>query len=336
MGEKLLEYVIMEKKKRILTGDRATGSCLPIAAYIGTLRSRIEKQDEYDSFVFIADYHALTTHYDKSDEIYLNTMGLMKMYLSVGLDPEKVTFYRQSQIPQTFRLFTLLSMLTKMPELERQPMLKEKLGLGHTLTFGLMGYPVLMASDILIMDADVVPVAKDNEAHIEITKDLARRFNSLYGETLTVPEGIIGEVVMGLDGQGKSGKSTGGIYFTDDTETVRKKVMSMYTDPDRIHPTDPGKVEGNPVFVYHDYFNMNVDEVNDLKDRYRKGTVGDVEVKEKLFKAIEEFLNPVREKRAEIDAKGDEYILDILERGEKRAFDQASEVEDRVLKSMGF
>lgn len=326
----------MKKKKRILTGDRATGDCLPIAAYIGTLKSRIEAQDKYDTFVFVADYHALTTHYDKADQIYANTIGLMKTYLSVGLDPEKVTFYRQSRIPQTFRLFTLLGMITKMPELQRQPMLKEKLAMGHKLTHGLIGYPVLMASDILIMDADLVPVAKDNEAHIEITKELARRFNSLYGQTLNVPEGIIGEVVIGLDGQGKSGKSTGGIYFTDDTETVKKKIMSMYTDPSRIHPTDPGKVEGNPVFIYHDYFNENKEEVKDLKERYRRGDVGDVEVKEKLFNAIEVFLKPIREKRAEIDAKGDEYILDILTEGEKKAFDQASLVEDRVLKAMGF
>jgi tryptophanyl-tRNA synthetase len=217
------------KKKRVLTGDRPTGATLPIAAYIGTLKSRVEGQDKYDTFVFIADYHALTTHFKETGDIHNNTIGLMKTYLSLGLDPEKVTFYRQSRIPETFRLQVILSMLTKMPELERQPMLKEKLALGHTLTFGLMGYPVLMASDILIMNSDLVPVAKDNEAHIEIAKDLGRRFNSTYGKVFNIPEGIIGEVVIGLDGQGKSGKSTGGIYFTDDTETVKKKVMGMYT-----------------------------------------------------------------------------------------------------------
>jgi tryptophanyl-tRNA synthetase len=324
------------KKKRILTGDRATGSSLPIAAYVGTLKSRLENQERYESYIFVADYHALTTHYDRAKEIHDNTIGLIKMYLSVGLDPEKVTFYRQSKIPQTFRLHTILSMLTKMPELERQPMLKEKLALGNQLTYGLMGYPVLMASDILIMEADLVPVAKDNEAHIEIAKDLARRFNSLYGNVLKIPEGIIGEIVVGLDGQGKSGKSTGGIYFTDDTETVKKKVMSMYTDPNRIHPTDPGEVKGNPVFIYHEYFNSNVSEVEDLKERYKKGTVGDVEVKEKLFNAIENFISPIREKRIEIDKKGEKYILEILNEGEKKALKQASLVEEKILKAMGF
>jgi tryptophanyl-tRNA synthetase len=326
----------MENKKRILTGDRPTGLTLPIAAYVGTLKSRVEGQKEYDTFVFIADYHALTTHFENTKDIYSNTLGLMKTYLSIGLDPDIVTFYRQSKIPQTFRLNVILSMLTKMPELERQPMLKEKLALGHKLTFGLMGYPVLMASDILIMNSDLVPVAKDNEAHVEIAKDLARRFNSTYGKVFNVPQGIIGDVVMGLDGQGKSGKSTGGIYFTDDSDTVKKKIMSMYTDPNRIHPTDPGKVEGNPVFVYHEYFNNNRDEVEDLKSRYREGKVGDVEVKEKLFVAIEEFLKPVREKREEIEKRGDGYVLDILESGEKRAQEVASEMEEKILKVMGF
>jgi tryptophanyl-tRNA synthetase len=324
------------KKKRILTGDRPTGSTLPIAAYVGTLKNRVENQDEHEMFVFLADYHALTTHYKEIDSIHENTINLVKTYLSIGLDPEKVVFYRQSKIFQTFRLHVILSMLAKMAELERQPMLKEKLSLGHTLTYGLMGYPVLMAADILIMNANLVPVAKDNEANLEIAKALARRFNSLYGKVFNIPEGIIGEVVIGLDGQGKSGKSTGGIYFTDDTDTVRKKVMGMYTDPNRIHPTDPGKVEGNPVFIYHDYFNPDLDEVKELKERYRKGKVGDVEVKEKLFNAIEEFLEPIRKRRAEIEEKGEDYIIDILEKGEKVALKEAQEMEDRVLETMGF
>jgi len=324
------------EKKRILTGDRPTGTTLPIAAYIGTLESRVKNQQKYETFVFVADYHALTTHSRQTEDIHTNSIGLMKTYLSIGLDPESVTFYRQSRIPQTFRLYAILSMLTKMPELERQPMLKEKLGLGYSLTFGLMGYPVLMASDILIMNADLVPVAKDNEANIEITQELARRFNSTYKKVFNVPKGMIGDVVVGLDGQGKSGKSTGGIYFTDDTESVRSKVMGMYTDPKRIHPTDPGEVKGNPVFVYHDYFNEDKEEVEDLKGRYREGKVGDVEVKEKLFWAIEKFLNPIREKREEIDKKGEDYIVSILEKGEKEAVKVADSTEEKISEAMGF
>jgi len=326
----------MNEKKRLLTGDRATGATFPIAAYIGTLKNRIERQDEYESFIFIADYHALTTHSENVSQIKENTLGLLKTYLSLGLKPESVTFYRQSRIPQIFRLHVILSMLTKMPELERQPMLKEKLALGYKLTYGLMGYPVLMASDILIMNSDLVPVGKDNEAHVEMAKDLALKFNSIYGNVFNIPKGLIGDIVVGLDGQGKSGKSTGGIHFTDDTETVRKKIMSMYTDPGRIHPNDPGKVEGNPVFIYHDYFNPNIEEVRILKERYQKGTVGDVEVKTKLFDAIEAFLIPIRNKRAEVENLGDDYLIEILERGEEKAREVATVTEEKVLAAMGF
>lgn len=326
----------MKDKKRLLTGDRATGSTFPIAAYIGTLKNRIERQYDYESFIFIADYHALTTHFDRMSEIKQNTLGLMKTYLSLGLDPKAVTFYRQSQIPEIFRLHTILSMLIKMPELERQPMLKEKLGLGYKLTYGLMGYPVLMASDILIMNADLVPVGKDNEANVEIASDLATEFNSLYGKVFNIPKGLIGDIVVGLDGQGKSGKSTGGIYFTDSTEMVKKKVMSMYTDPNRIHATDPGKVEGNPVFIYHDYFNPNKSDVEAMKVLYRKGEISDVEVKTKLFKVIEEFLEPIRERRYKVEEMGDDYIYDILQDGEKMAEKAAKTTEESVTKAMGF
>jgi tryptophanyl-tRNA synthetase len=222
-----------------------------------------------------------------------------------------------------------------MPELQRQPALKEKVALGNTMTYGLVGYPVLMASDILVVKSDIVPVAKDQEAHVELACDLANTFNSTYGKNvLKVPKKLIGDVVVGLDGKGKSGKSTGGVFFNDSTEEVKKKVMSMFTDPNRIHPTDPGKVEGNPVFIYHDYFNPDVEEINDLKARYKKGTVGDVEVKQKLFVAIENFLQPVRERRAEIDKLGDEYILDIFETGEKKVREITQKTIEEVMDVM--
>ncbi|WKZ31431.1 MAG: tryptophan--tRNA ligase [Candidatus Dojkabacteria bacterium] len=324
----------MEKKKRLLTGDRASGNSYVIGAYIGTLKNRIARQDEYDTFIFSADYHTLTTHYNQADIIHQNAIDLIKTQISLGMDPEKVTFYRQSRLAQTFRLHLILSMLTPMVELERQPALKEKLQGGHDLTYGLLGYPVLMASDILIVDSDVVPVGKDQEAHIEITRDLANKFNKTYGKALKVPAGLIGEILVGLDGQGKAGKSTGGIFFSDSPEDVRKKVMGMYTDPNRIRATDPGRVEGNPVFIYHDYFNEDKDEINDLKERYVKGTVGDVEVKEKLYAAIEKMLQPVREKRAEVDKLGDKYIVELLEEGEKSANKVADDVIGRVMDAM--
>jgi tryptophanyl-tRNA synthetase len=324
------------KKKILLTGDRPTSDSYIIGQYIGTMKTRIENQDKYDCLIFSADYHALTTNFGDTSEIMKNTIAQVKTQISMGLDPEKVTFYRQSRVPETFRLHTILSMLISMPELQRQPALKEKIAQGKLMTYGLVGYPVLMASDILIMGTDVVPVAKDQEAHVEIACDLANKFNAIYGKVLKVPGKLIGPVLIGLDGQGKSGKSTGGIFYKDSTDEVRKKVMSMYTDPNRIKATDPGVVEGNPVFIYHDYFNDNLDEVKDLKERYVKGSVGDVEVKEKLFKAIERFLEPVRAKRTEIEKLGDEYILGILEKGEKRVQQISEETIEEVKKSMGF
>ncbi len=323
------------KKKILLTGDRPTANFYTIGHYNGTLKARIEGQDKYDCLIFSADYHALTTHFKDTGEFKRNLLDLIKGQISVGVNPEKVTFYRQSRVLETFRLHVLLSMLTPMPELQRQPALKEKIAEGRALTYGLMGYPVLMASDILIMKSDVVPVAKDQEAHVEIAKYLANRFNSLYGNVLKEPKKLIGPVLVGLDGQGKSGKSTGGIFFTDSTQDVKKKVMSMYTDPNRIKATDPGEVDGNPVFIYHGYFNDNLDEVKDLEERYKKGSVGDVEVKEKLFYAIEKFLEPVRERRVEVDKLGDDYILDILAKGEKRVNKIAEETLSEVTKAMG-
>ncbi len=322
-------------KKILLTGDRPSSDSYTIGVYPGTLKARIESQKDYDCLIFSADYHCLTTHFKEPSVLAKNALELVKEQISVGIDPEKVTFYRQSKVVETFRLHVLLSMLIKMPELERQPTLKEKISQGHVMTYGLVGYPVLMASDILIMKSDVVPVAKDQEAHVEIACDFANKFNSLYGEVLKVPKKLIGPVLIGLDGKGKSGKSTGGIFFNDSTENVKKKVMSMYTDPNRIKATDPGKVEGNPVFIYHDFFNDNLDEVKDLKERYTKGKVGDVEVKEKLFYAIERFLEPARIKKAELDKLGDEYVLDLFERGEKKVNKIAEDTITEVTKAMG-
>ena len=319
-----------------MTGDRPTGSSYVIGAYIGTLKNRINGQDELDTFIMSADYHYMTTNADDTSAVRKNQIELAKTQIALGLDPEKVTFYRQSQITQTFDLHVILSMFTQMAELQRQPSLKEKLAQGKALTYGLMGYPVLMSADILIMDSDLVPVAKDQEAHVEIARHLAKAVNKKYPDSLRVPKGQIGQILVGLDGQGKSGKSTGGIFFNDPSEDVKKKVMGMYTDPSRLKPTDPGTVEGNPVFIYHDFFNSNTSEVDDLKDRYRSGNVGDVEVKEKLYAAVEDFLNPFREKYAEIDALGDDYILDIYRTGEQRARSIADEVIGRVRDNMHY
>jgi tryptophanyl-tRNA synthetase len=224
-------------------------------------------------------------------------------YLAVGIDPDVSTIFVQSAIPETYQLNLLFEMLVTVPRLERMPTLKDMARDANidSMPFGLLGYPVLQAVDILLPRAQAVPVGRDNQSHVELAREMARRFNNLYGEVFPEPEPIIGDVPMlvGTDGQSKMSKSLGNaIYLSDDVETVDEKVQGMYTDPKRLRATDPGTVEGNPVFIYHDAFNPSKAEVDDLKERYRAGKVGDVEVKTKLAKAINSFLEPFREKRA--------------------------------------
>ncbi len=247
------------KRKRILTGDRPTGD-LHLGHYVGSLANRVRLQDEYECFFIIADYHALTTAYDRSAEVQGNIRSLVLDYLSVGMDPERSTIFLQSLVPEIPELYMLFSMLVSVPRLQRMPALKEvmrdlKL---ETATLGLLEYPVLQAADILCVRGDMVPVGKDQASHVELTREIARRFNDLYRPVFPEPEALIGEVptLPGTDGKTKMSKSVGNaIFLSDDAETVRRKVMSMYTDPTRIHATDPGHVRGNPVFTYHDAFN---------------------------------------------------------------------------------
>jgi tryptophanyl-tRNA synthetase len=306
--------------KRLVTGDRPTGP-LHLGHYVGSLKNRIGLQDKYETFLFLADYHVLTTGVEKltSRDLKQAMIDVVKDNLAVGVDPEKVTYYVQSEIPEIFELATIFSMLIKVARLEIVPSLKDMMrdsGI-ESPSFGLLGYPVLMASDILTVRGEVVPVGKDNQANVEVAREIAQRFNGLFGPTLPIPEPLIGgSVLPGIDGNLKMGKSIGNtINLSDGSAEVKRKVMSMYTDPKRIHPTDPGKVEGNPVFVYHGAFNHNQKEVEDLKDRYRKGKVGDVEVKEKLYLALEDFLAPVREKRSKIS---DKKVLEILKSGAEK------------------
>jgi len=292
-----------KKRKRILTGDRPTGK-LHLGHYVGTLANRVRLQDQYEVFLLVADYHMLTTRSEKKyiDDVAQNSRELVLDYLSVGIDPEKTTIYIQSLVPEVAEIFLIFSMLVTVPRLQRVPTLKEVMQDLHIEqpSAGLLIYPVLQAADILIVRADLVPVGKDQESHIEVCREIARRFNSVYGPVFPEPEGLIGDVatLIGTDGKAKMSKSlNNAIFLSDDEETVRKKVMSMYTDPTRLRATDPGHVEGNPVFIYHDAFNPDKDEVEELKARYRKGKVGDVEVKKRLINAIHNFLEPIRERR---------------------------------------
>ncbi|NSW88467.1 tryptophan--tRNA ligase [bacterium] len=316
------------KSKILVTGDRPTGN-LHLGHYVGTLENRIKLQDTYDCFFLIADLHMLTTHQDKVDSLKENIFELVIDWISVGLDPNKSCFYLQSRIPEISELAVLLSMLCSVPRIQRIPTLKEKIAamnLSENYSLGLLSYPVLMSADILAFNASVVPVGEDQLSHVELTREIGRRFNSTYKNILNEPEPLISKVsrLVGTDGQGKMSKSlNNSIYLCDSEATVKKKVMKMFTDPNRTSADVPGKVEGNPVFIYHDIFNNNLEELNDFKDRYKKGKIGDVEVKDSLVKNINQFLGPIREKRSEI-LKNKSEILDIIIEGSKRAQEQAS------------
>jgi tryptophanyl-tRNA synthetase len=314
-------------RKRILTGDRPTAKSFHLGNYYGTLANRVKLQDEYESFFLIADYHMLTTTLTDLDEVGRNIRELVIDYLAVGIDPTKTTIYLQSLIPEVTELFLIFSMLVTVPRAQRIPTLKDKMR-EHDIaqpSYGLLGYPILQAADILMVKGDLVPVGRDQESHVELTREIARRFNELYGPVFPVPESLIpeGGMLPGIDGAGKMGKSLGNaIFLTDDTKTVEKKVMGMYTDPNRVSATTPGRVEGNPVFAFHDAFNTNRGEVDDFKRRYREGKVGDVEVKRSLVVAIESFLAPIRERRARYAA--DPAAVDrIIREGSERARDEA-------------
>ncbi|HEX67597.1 MAG TPA: tryptophan--tRNA ligase [bacterium] len=326
--------------KRILTGDRPTGK-LHLGHYVGSLVNRVKLQEEYECFFIIADYHTLTTAPKKEDITKLpeNVREMVLDYLAVGIDPEKSTIYLQSRIPEVAELYLLFGMLVGISRLQRVPTLKDMIRdlKIENPSYGLLGYPVLQAADILMVRAELVPVGKDQVSHIELTREIARKFNKMYGKVFPEPQALVGEVpvLVGIDGKKKMSKSLGNcIFLSDPPEEVEKKVMMMYTDPTRIHPTDPGHVEGNPVFIYHDLFNANKEEVEELKDRYRKGRVGDVEVKKRLSRALNEFLEPFRKKREEF-AKKKGYVEEILYEGSKRAREEACKTLALARKAMG-
>ncbi|MFW6143640.1 MAG: tryptophan--tRNA ligase [Patescibacteria group bacterium] len=328
-----------KSKKRILTGDRPTGK-LHLGHYVGSLKNRARLQDKYECFFIIADLHTLTTapEKEKLDQLSTNIRELVLDYLSVGIDPEKSTIYVQSRVPEVTYLSLLFSMLVSVPRCQRVPTLKEVMQdlAIEKPSLGLLTYPVLQAADILMVKADLVPVGKDQESHVEITREIARRFNNLYGETFPEPEALIGEVptLVGLDGKAKMSKSLDNcIYLSDNKETVEEKIAGMYTDPNRIHADDPGTVEGNPVFTYHDAFNENKEEVKELKKRYREGTVGDVEVKEQLAKAVNQFLDPIRERRKKYEAQP-KLVEEILNKGTNKARQEAQQTLESVKKAM--
>jgi tryptophanyl-tRNA synthetase len=330
----------MTKQKRILTGDNATGK-LHLGHFVGSLENRLKLQNEYDTFIICADLHAFAyPKYVESPEIVAQSVWEVTAdNLAVGLDPEKVKFFTESSIPEIYELSAILSMLVSHARVMRNPTLKEEIRvkeMGENYSLGFVNFPVFQVADILCVNANLVPVGEDQVPHLELTREIARKFNSTYGKVFNEPEPLVGRIkrLVGVDGGSKMSKSLDNtIYLSESSDSLRKKVKSMYTDPNRLKPTDPGKVEGNPVFSYHDAFNPNTEEVEDLKARYLVGKVGDVEVKEKLFVALDNFLEPIRERRAMYE-KNPDLVYDILKHGIKITREEAqktlAEVKDRL------
>ncbi len=326
--------------KKILTGDNTTGR-LHLGHYVGSLENRVRLQSDYKTYIILADLHALAYPKYVSDvqTVSDSILEVLLDNLAVGIDPQKVVFFQDSAIPQISELAMIFTMLVSHARALRNPTIKDEIrdkNLGDNYSLGFINFPIIMAADILSVNADLVPVGEDQMPHLEQTNEIVRKFNSLYGTTFKEVVGLVGRVkrLIGTDGNAKMSKSLDNcIYLSDDEDELKRKVMSMYTDPKRLRATDPGTVEGNPVFIYHDAFNPNKDEVDDLKARYRAGKVGDVEVKQKLFLALNTFLTPIRERRRYYEEHLDE-VLGMLRSGNQIVRQEAQNTLDTVLSAL--
>ncbi|MBT8801386.1 tryptophan--tRNA ligase [Lactobacillus delbrueckii subsp. bulgaricus] len=332
-------------KEIILTGDRPTGK-LHIGHYIGSLKNRVMLQNtgKYDSYIMIADTQALTDNARNPEKIRNSLIEVALDYLAVGLDPEKSTIFVQSQIPALFELTTDYMDLVTLSRLERNPTVKTEIkqkGFGDSLPVGFLTYPVAQAADITAFKATLVPVGDDQEPMLEQTREIVRSFNRTYNvDILVEPKGYFPPKgqgrLPGLDGNAKMSKSLGNaIYLSDDAETVKKKVMSMYTDPNHIHVEDPGQVEGNTVFTYLDVFDPDKDTVAQLKEDYQKGGLGDVKIKRYLNKVLEAELAPIRERRQKY-AENLDAVYDMLYQGSQKANQVADQTLQEVRDAIGF
>lgn len=331
-------------KPRLLTGDTPTGR-LHLGHWVGSVENRVAMQDEYDCYFLLANAHAFTTKVDKPDEIRDSTLQIATDYLAAGIDPSKSTIFIESDIPAIYELATWFSMLIPYPRLMRNPTIKDEIRdkkLGHNYSMGFLWYPILQVADILAFLADVVPVGEDQIPHLELTREVARRFNQVYcgvdshtedkdyikaGGLFPIFEYKKGRVqrLVGLGGPSENGQLlkmskslNNAIFLSDDPDTIRKKVMSMYTDPNRLKATDPGTVEGNPLWVFHDTFNPDKKWVEETKAKYREGSIGDVDCKKKLIEVLVELLAPMQKRRAEYE-KDPEHVLNVLRQGAEKA-----------------
>ena len=313
---------------------RPTGR-LHLGHLVGALSNWEKLQSQYDCFYFVADWHALTSDFADTSQLTTYAFDNVADWIGVGLDPERSTFFIQSLVPEHAELQLLLSMVVPVPWLERVPTYKEQqeaLKDKDLSSIGFLGYPLLQTADVTMYDARFVPVGEDQVAHLEFGREAVRRFNNYFGEVLVEPQPLLTKFgrLPGLDGDKKMSKSLGNtIHLSDTPDEVKKKVMRMYTDPKRVRADVPGTVEGNPVFTYHDAFNPDKEQVEDLKARYRLGKVGDVEVKTKLANALNANLDPIRQRRAAALAVPDR-LKEIMFEGSKRARAVACETMNRV------
>lgn len=331
-------------KKVILTGDRPTGK-LHLGHYTGSLKNRVALQNtgDYEMYIMIADQQALTDNAKDPQKIINSVMEVTMDYLAVGLDPEKVNIFIQSQIPELAELTAYYLNLVSVARLNRNPTVKEEIKQksfgGEGVPAGFFVYPVSQAADITAFKADLVPVGNDQKPMIEQTREVVRSFNNIYGDVLVEPEGMYPEGIQGrmpgIDGKAKMSKSLGNaIYLSDDEETVKKKVMSMYTDPNHIRVEDPGCVENNTVFTYLDAFYKDKEHLEELKAHYRRGGLGDVKLKRLLINVLEEELAPIRARRKELK-ENKEYLYEVLRKGSENARKVAAQTLKEAREAMG-
>lgn len=341
-------------KKIILTGDRPTGH-LHIGHYVGSLKRRLELQEkgDYDEYyIMIADAQALTDNFGNVQKVKDNVLQVMLDYLAVGLDPSKVTFFVQSEVSELTEFTFYYMNLVTLARLERNPTVKEELkqkSFSNNIPMGFLTYPVSQTADITAFNATIIPVGDDQLPMIEQAREIVRSFNNLYGETLLEPKAVLPENenafrLVGTDGKAKMSKSLNNcIYLSDSEEEIKQKVFSMYTDPDHIHVEDPGKVEGNTVFMYLDVFSKPTDfakylpeykSLDELKDHYRRGGLGDMKIKKFLNNILQELLRPIRERRLELEKNSDK-IFEILKNGTMKARKAALENLIKLKTAMG-
>jgi tryptophanyl-tRNA synthetase len=324
----------------VLTGDRPTGK-LHIGHYVGSLVTRLKMQEEYsNNLIFIADLQALTDNFDNPQKVRASTMEVALDWLAVGLTPERNIFFIQSLIPELAELTVFYMNLVSLARLQRNPTVKTEMnqkGFGAKVPIGFLAYPISQAADITAFKSTIVPVGEDQLPMIEQTNEIVRRFNNIYDcDVLVECKGLLSQTVRlpGTDGNEKMGKSlNNAIYLSDDEQTIKEKIKKMYTDPNHLRVSDPGKVEGNPVFTYLDAFDSDKETLEELKAHYRQGGLGDVMLKNRLNDIMQETLKPIRERRTEYEKDKGE-VLNLLLSGSKKAREIAAKTLDEVKTAM--